>query len=274
MRAGLGVALVCFASTLVYCAGAEEGATKPTPPEVIDAIKKLGGRVKVDKNKAVVSVFFPTLQTVTDTELVHLKELTELEELGLHGTDVTDAGLVHLKGLTKLKELHLPDTKVTDAGLVHLKGLAGLKNLNLTYNNVADAGLVHLKELTKLQRLNLAATGPDSRQQHRLIGSVFTDRQIVQRIQCRNVIDCIHRDIKRPTESGVVTGCIQIAIQSTVFHCHRNRGGPALVGEWRQFKQARFVCRCVGYRRIGNETGIAAGGHLQWLRLPGTGGDT
>ena len=28
MRAGLGVALVCFVSTLVYCAGAEEGATQ------------------------------------------------------------------------------------------------------------------------------------------------------------------------------------------------------------------------------------------------------
>ena len=55
MRAVLGVALVCFVSTLVYCTEAEEGATKPTPPEVIDAIKKLGAKVTVDKNKAVVS---------------------------------------------------------------------------------------------------------------------------------------------------------------------------------------------------------------------------
>ena len=146
MRAGLAATMVCFASTLVYCAGAEEGATKPTPPEVIDAIKTRGGRVKVDKNKAVVSVFFPTLQTVTDTELVHLKELTKLRDLNLQRTNVTDAGLVHLKGLTNLQILVLWDTKVTDAGLIPLKGLTNLKYLGLSRTDVTDAGIKQLQQ--------------------------------------------------------------------------------------------------------------------------------
>ena len=72
MRAVLGVALVCFVSSLVYCAGAEEGATKPTPPEVVAAIKELGGKATVDKNKAVVRVNF-------------------------YGTKVTDAGVKKLQ---------------------------------------------------------------------------------------------------------------------------------------------------------------------------------
>ena len=158
MRAVLAATMICFASTLVYCAGAEEGATKPTPPEVIDAIKKLGGSVKVDKDKAVVSVFFPTLQTVTDTELVHLKELTKLQRLNLAATNVTDAGLVRLKGLTDLKMLVLEITRVTDAGLVHLKGLTKLEELHLHGTKITGAGLVHLKGMTKLEYLNLNGT--------------------------------------------------------------------------------------------------------------------
>ena len=142
MKAGLGVALVCFVSTLVYCAGTQEEATKPTPPEVVAAIKELGGKATVDKNKAVVRVNF-------------------------YGTKVTDAGLVHLKGLTnltwlevsrdgeKLRERLLSNTKVTDAGLAHLKGLNNLTGLLLAGTKVTDAGLAHLKRMTKLKRLGL-----------------------------------------------------------------------------------------------------------------------
>jgi len=120
MRAALAATLVCFASTLVYCAGAEEGATKPTPPEVIDAIKKLGGSVKVDKRKVVVEVDLDSTK-VTDAGLEHLKGLTKLEELYFSSPKVTDAGLVHLKGLTNLTHLLLSETKVTPAGVKNLR---------------------------------------------------------------------------------------------------------------------------------------------------------
>ena len=157
MRAVLGVALVCFVSTLVYCAGTEEGATKPTPTEVIAAIKELGGKATVDKNKAVVRVNFYGTK-VTDAGLVHLKGLTnltwlevsrdgeKLRERLLSNTKVTDAGLAHLKGLNNLTGLLLAGTKVTDAGLAHLKGLTKLKRLGLWDTKVTDAGKKKLKQ--------------------------------------------------------------------------------------------------------------------------------
>ena len=71
-------------------------STEPTPDEANAAIETLGGLVRLDENKAVVSV-------------------------SLIGTNVTDAGLVHLKGLTKLEYLNLNGTKVTDAGIKQLQ---------------------------------------------------------------------------------------------------------------------------------------------------------
>ena len=47
--------------------------------------------------------------------------MTQLEQLGLRGTQVTDAGLAHLKSLTKLESLDLQDTQVTDASVAELQ---------------------------------------------------------------------------------------------------------------------------------------------------------
>ncbi|MFP6613293.1 MAG: hypothetical protein VB835_13365, partial [Pirellulales bacterium] len=69
---------------------------EPTPNEVIAAIKKLGGGVSVDQNKAVVRV-------------------------SLYRTNITDAGLANLKGLSSLEVLYLYGTQVTDAGVEKLK---------------------------------------------------------------------------------------------------------------------------------------------------------
>ena len=134
-------------------------ATKATPEEVIAAIKKLGGQVKVDNNKAVVEVRLVGRQDLlTDAGLEHLKGLTNLQTLYLSGTKVTDAGMEHLKGLTELQVLYLSGTQVTDAGLEHLKGLTNLRILALRNTNVTDAGLEHLKGLTNLIYLGLNNT--------------------------------------------------------------------------------------------------------------------
>ena len=95
MRTVLVVTLACFIACVASCAGSDEVATKPTPVEVIDAIKKLGGSVKVDENKAVVNVDLAGTK-VTDSELVHLKRFTELRNLDLDNTHVTGRGLVYL----------------------------------------------------------------------------------------------------------------------------------------------------------------------------------
>ena len=143
MRTGLGVALV----GLVVCVGC---GSEPTPDAVVDAIKELGGAVKIDKNGAVVDASFPI--KVTDAGLAHLKGLANLTGLDLTGTKVTDAGLEHLKGLTNLRVLGLLNTQTGDSGLVHLKNLANLRLLTLG-TKVTDAGLVHLMGMTKLEEL-------------------------------------------------------------------------------------------------------------------------
>jgi hypothetical protein len=120
-------------------------------------IQRLGGWVKFDGTNPdrPVVVVAPIQRQFTDAGLVHLRELTKLQELHLNHTEVTDAGLVHLKGLTELRRLGLMHTKVGDAGLVHLAGLTELVSLNLTSTEITDTGLVHLQGLTNLRFLYL-----------------------------------------------------------------------------------------------------------------------
>jgi hypothetical protein len=95
---------------------------------------------------------------VTDTELTHLTRLSSLVELTLRCPHVTDAGLAHLKRLTNLAYLDLRSTRVTDAGLARLSGLTNVTTLYICNTKVTDAGLAHLKGLTRLLDLDLRGT--------------------------------------------------------------------------------------------------------------------
>ena len=109
------------AQTLTPPANAAEPVE--TQEQAIAAIKKLGGKVTIDKkspNKPVIKVDFRRTK-VTDDGLVHLAGMTELRRLYLKNTRITDSGLEHLKGLTKLNQLDLRSTKVTDVGVKKLQ---------------------------------------------------------------------------------------------------------------------------------------------------------
>src|SRR4249919_1878112 len=67
----------------------------------IAAIKRLGGKVEVDRNR-------PGLPVV---------------EVDLRHTKVIDASLEHLAGLKTLERVSLKETTVTDSGIVYIKGL-------------------------------------------------------------------------------------------------------------------------------------------------------
>ena len=82
------IPLLLLVGTAAYSAEPDNGQEA-----AIAAIKKLGGRVTLDRNKVVVDVRF-------------------------RGDKVNDASLEHLKGLPKLQTLILTETKVTGAGLV------------------------------------------------------------------------------------------------------------------------------------------------------------
>ncbi len=132
--------------------------------EAVVAIKAAGGSVEYDwesnKGKLILSrepwapgwlvnlvgIDYFVNDPVTDQGRVHLKRLSNLSSLNLHGTQVTDAGLAHLKGLTKLADLDLSSTTVSDAGLVHLKGLSNLLELRLNLTQVPEAGEQELKQ--------------------------------------------------------------------------------------------------------------------------------
>ena len=118
MRFVLGVALV----GLTLCVGCQSEpaveVSEPTPVEVRAAISKLGAKLQLDDNKAIVRIglyhpkdFDPRYsgrtKAITDAGLVHLKGLTKLEVLSLYGTKITDAGIQELKKA-------LPDCKIFD----------------------------------------------------------------------------------------------------------------------------------------------------------------
>jgi beta-lactamase regulating signal transducer with metallopeptidase domain/biopolymer transport protein ExbD len=111
---------------------------------------------------------------VTNAGLAYLSGLTSLEELRFgkeamvlymnggwliyENREITDSGLVHLKDLRSLHTLDLTGTNVEGPGLAHLKGLTSLRNLYLTRTRVDAAGLEYLKALTSLHYLDLRDT--------------------------------------------------------------------------------------------------------------------
>src|SRR5438552_35881 len=84
--------------------------------------------------------------------------LTNLQRLGLGGTQVSDNGLKSVGKLTNLQRLDLDGTQVGDAGLKSLENLTNLQILDLGETQVRDAGLKSLEKLTSLQILGLKAT--------------------------------------------------------------------------------------------------------------------
>ena len=161
----------------------------------VASIEKIGGRVDYDdeavKRSALMRVIlgddqcahvssislrppesrqgFPALQKfpeltdlyvnhASNSDLVHLKPLANLQWLDLRETEVTSEGLVHLARLTKLEGLQLYGTEVDDAGVAQLANLQKLTLLDLRKTRVTDACLAGLSRLESLERLYLYRT--------------------------------------------------------------------------------------------------------------------
>ena len=99
--------------------------------------------------------------SITDRELVLLKDLPLLEELSLRDTEISDLGLPNLAGLRALKKLDLSSTSLSDSALNHLKPLVGLQSLDLSHTLVEGPGLTALASLAQLRELNLGSTPLD-----------------------------------------------------------------------------------------------------------------
>jgi hypothetical protein len=78
---------------------------------------------------------------LTDTSLLFLRQLPQIEYLDAGGTQrtdsglwsltLTDAGMQAIAAVTELRELRLPGAGVTARGVAELKPLAKLERLNL-----------------------------------------------------------------------------------------------------------------------------------------------
>jgi hypothetical protein len=143
---------------------AQKAEDKSGPSEadqkVIQAIEKLGGSVRqIAQNDDRLEVDFHLQPgSLTDDQLVALKDLKKVIHLHLGNTNISDRGLTHLASLTTLTELHLEKTKITDAGLKSLANLTALEYLNLYGTGITDAGLPALRGLSKLKHLYLWQT--------------------------------------------------------------------------------------------------------------------
>ena len=127
----------------------------------IAAIEQIGGTVRtIAKNtEEKEAAFHLSGKDVSDDDLAHLADVSNLVWLNLRGTQISDAGVAHLAKISTLTRLHLEKTAITDAGLASLAGLENLEYLNLYGTQITDAGLEHLKPLTKLKKLYVWETG-------------------------------------------------------------------------------------------------------------------
>jgi Protein kinase domain/Leucine Rich repeat len=128
-------------------------------PEVLAAVKELGGSVDVDGSTPprVVKLDLARSKASND-DLSLLTSLPELRSLSLSSTAVSDAGLRQVRSLAKLQSLRLAATQISDEGLAQVAGMSTLQELDLAGTPISDAGLARLKTLTKLRQIYITST--------------------------------------------------------------------------------------------------------------------
>ncbi len=83
---------------------------------------------------------------LTDSCLVPLQGLTQIEQLSLSGNRITDKGLELIAHLPNLATLDLDATDVSDAGIVSLQSMKNLKAIRLGGTHVTPEGVKKLQE--------------------------------------------------------------------------------------------------------------------------------
>jgi len=122
------------------------------------------GGIVLNDNLAVIFGSLPKLRRLkfqsrcdlSDEDVKHICRSGKLEELHLVGcTRITDSGLVHIARMSNMNSLDLSKTSITAQGLCQLSGLVSLTSLSLAETAITAHGLSFLKPLTGLRTLNL-----------------------------------------------------------------------------------------------------------------------
>lgn len=94
-------------------------------------------------------------EPMTDIGIANLADLTAIQELDLHGSDINEMSLQHLSGMWDLRDLRLGRIPIEGGGLVFLTTLTQLIDLRLNHTGCTDAGMFHLASLKQLEHLDL-----------------------------------------------------------------------------------------------------------------------
>jgi hypothetical protein len=92
---------------------------------------------------------------ITDSGLLPLRDLENVNSLILSKTGISDAGLVHLQALANLEELAIDHTRVTEDGLGQLSSCPKLWFLGIDHTQATEGGVAHLKNCRTLRWITL-----------------------------------------------------------------------------------------------------------------------
>jgi hypothetical protein len=92
-------------------------------------------------------IYLEASTRMADTDLLHLRDLPDLELVYLSGEHITDVGIRELRHLQQLTDLWLSHTAVTDDGISCLRDLSQLRNLALTSPIITDGGIQDLQKV-------------------------------------------------------------------------------------------------------------------------------
>jgi Leucine-rich repeat (LRR) protein len=90
--------------------------------------------------------------------LIHLQNLTNLEELSLEKITGVEEAADFLRSLKKLKKLNAAESNFGNKALAAIAGLVKLKSLKLSKCPITSPGLSHLTGLKNLSNINLSDT--------------------------------------------------------------------------------------------------------------------
>ena len=115
--------------------------------DAADAMSQLGAKVIRNDEGAIRSIVLTDLP-VSDSALLPLRDLPDLEVLSLTGTRITNTGMTHLTGLERLTYLFMNNTDVTDQGLLALADSVALRYISLDNTSVTSKGVEEFRKLS------------------------------------------------------------------------------------------------------------------------------
>lgn len=97
-------------------------------------------------------------KSIQEQALSAVRQWTNLEYVGLRGTNVTDAYLTHFEPLHKISTIDLSGTKVTNEGVKKFTSNPELVSLNLSFTAVDGKVVEELAKFPKLSALDVSGT--------------------------------------------------------------------------------------------------------------------